>query len=316
MNAASQKIAILSDRSLMLKKARQFFDERNILEVDCPIISPFASIDEHIDLIPVMSANQTRYLHSSPEHGMKRLIAQGLRDIYQLSHVFRDGEESKKHNPEFMMAEWYLVGKSFQTMIEETIDFIRLFIGGLPFEIVSYREAFQRYAAIDYVHATKQDLLEKIDQLGIKPYHGIENEGKNALLNIILGTIIEPCLGTHGKLTVLAYYPASQAALSQTIWKDDEHAAERFEVYYEGLELANGYHELADASEQRKRFYEENEARIRLKKTPLPIDENYIQALENGFPDCCGVAVGFDRLMMLRHQTTIENVIPFSWDQA
>ena len=151
---------------------------------------------------------------------------------------------------------------------------------------------------------------------GLHPYLGIENEGKDALLNIVLGAVIEPNLG-KGELCVLAYYPATQAALAQTQRHGDEQVAERFEVYHCGLELANGYHELTDTKEQRARFIEANQARINLGKNPLPLDEEFLAALEKGFPDSCGVAVGFDRLMMLRHRTShIADIIPFVWSIA
>lgn len=313
----NNKIATLRDRAHMLEHARSFFRERGVLEVDCPIISASASVDCHIDLIPALDAQgRQRYLHSSPEYAMKRLIADGIGDIYQLGHVFRQGEYGFKHNPEFMMAEWYRMGMPFDSLIEETLDFIRLFLGALPSTKITYREAFQRFAGLDYVHATPEELLEYIHAKNIPVYDGIISEGKDALLNIIIGTVIEPHLGQEG-LCALTHYPATQAALAQKIWHGEEPCAERFEVYYRGIELANGFHELANAEEQRSRLIEANAQRIEMGKEPLPIDENFLSALEKGLPDCCGVAVGFDRLMMLRHQAnTISDVIPFDWDLA
>lgn len=301
----------------MLAQARTFFAERDVIEVDCPILTTGASVDVHIDLIPAQYAgNDTRYLHSSPEYGMKRLLAEGIGDIYQLSHVFRDGETSSKHNPEFMMAEWYRLGFSFENMIKETLDFVRLFLGPLPVHTLSYRDAFINYAGFDYLQATIPFLLQYLHEKKIYPYPGIENEGKDALLNIVLGAVIEPHLGKN-ELCALAYYPSSQAALAQIQWRNHEEVAERFEVYYEGLELANGYHELVNAKEQRTRFMEANQARLSLGKNQLPIDEAFLAALEKGLPDCCGVAVGFDRLMMLRqHTSQISDVIPFVWSSA
>lgn len=317
MSLALTKIDILKDRSAMLDKARGFFKERQVMEVDCALISSSASVDLHIDLIPSLDAQgQWRYLHSSPEYGMKRLLSEGVGDIYQLSHVFRQGEYGHKHNPEFMMAEWYRVGFTFQQMIEETLDFIRLFFGPLPSRILSYREIFQQYAGFDYVHATRESLLAYLEERHVAPYEGILEEGKDALLNQILGTFIEPYLG-QDELCALAYYPSTQAALSKTFQKGDECVAERFEIYYKGVELCNGYHELTDHREQLRRFEEANEGRLQLKKETLPIDYNFLEALEKGLPDCCGVAVGFDRLMMLRHQTPcISDVIPFDWETA
>lgn len=313
----TSKVARLQDRALMFKIARDFFDERGVLEVDCPILSAQASVDTHIDLIVALyQGKEKHYMHSSPEMGMKRLLAEGIGDIYQLSHVFRDGEWSSKHNPEFTMAEWYRLGFSFEQMIEETILFIRLFLGLLPFHIVSYRDIFLQETGIDYVTASEQDLFNYIQNQSIPFYPSILEEGKDALLNLILGSQVEPKLGKN-ELCVLAYYPASQAALARKRWHGSERVAERFEVYYQGLELANGFHELTDAYEQRQRFYEANESRLALGKETLPPDENFLQALEKGLPGCCGVAVGFDRLMMIRQgQKEISNVLVWGWKQA
>lgn len=286
----------------MLAKARQFFHERSVCEVDCPILSREASVDAHIDVI---STHDGHFLHTSPEYGMKRLLAEGMGDIYQLSHVFRDGEMGEKHNPEFMMAEWYRVGVSFEEIIEETLDFIRLFLGNLPSTKLSYREAFQNYTGIDYTIVSEQELVEYLEGHDIQ----VHEKEKNSLLNVILGLIIEPNLVD---LSVLIHYPATQAALAQTTWNGDEHVSERFEIYYQGMELANGYHELTDPIEQRRRLVEANHQREKMGKQRLPLDENFLQAIEKGLPDCCGVAVGFDRLMMLRHnRQDIRDVIPF-----
>ncbi len=307
----------LRDRASLLQKARHFFHERNVLEVDCPILSPRASIDAHINLIQAFYKGAERcYLHSSPEFGMKRLLAEGIGDIYQLSHVFRDGEWGIKHNPEFMMVEWYRLNYTLEDLINETVQFIHLFLGELPYITLSYRKLFQEYAGFDYLTMSKYDLLHYIEKEKIPSYPFIAQEDKDALLNLILGFHIEPKLGQN-ELCILAYYPASQAALAQKRWQESEHVAERFEVYYQGIELANGYHELANAIEQRERFLEANHMRIALGKETLPIDENFLKALEQGLPDCCGVAVGFDRLMMLRQdQKNIANVVAWGWEQA
>lgn len=310
------KNAILRDRAAMLAQARKFFYDRGVVEVDCPLITAAASVDLHIDLIPTLHSKGHRYLHSSPEYGMKRLLAEGLGDIYQLAHVFRQEEAGSKHNPEFMMAEWYRLGFEFEQMIDETLDFMRIFLGPLPATVISYRQALLRYAGIDYVHLSESDLLDYLNERGFSVYPGAEREGKDALLNLVLGLAVEPQLGQDG-LCALAYYPSTQAALAQTRQHGDEAVAERFEVYYQGIELCNGYHELIDPDEQRKRFEEANRQRLEHGKETLPIDEKFLAALEIGLPDCCGVAVGVDRLMMLRHRKKhIGDVIPFCWDEA
>lgn len=314
--APLNKTSILRDRAGMLAASRHFFAERSIVEVDCPLLTAGASVDAHIDLIAAYNGSELRYMHSSPEYGMKRLLSEGMEDIYQLSHVFRGGEESPKHNPEFMMAEWYRLGCSFESMMLETCAYIRLFLGDLAVQTISYREVFKLYVNIDYVHASTTELLECLRSHGIAYYPGVAEEGKDAILNLILGTLIEPRLGEKG-LLVLAYYPSTQAALAETQQRGDEAVAERFEVYYKGVELANGYHELADAEEQRHRLVEANAARVSLGKEALPVDEHFLAALAKKLPDCCGVAVGFDRLMMLRHRADhIKEIMPFHWPLA
>jgi lysyl-tRNA synthetase class 2 len=310
---AQPRLTVLRDRAVMLAKVREFFRSRQVLEVDTPILSASASVDAHIDLIPVCYAGQqTRYMHSSPEFCMKRLLSEGIGDIYQLSHVFRDGELSRKHNPEFTMIEWYRLGFSLDELIQETVELIRLFIGEMPVRYITYRQAFQEYCGIDYVHATPNQLRDYLAARGLET----TETDKNNLLDMVLTTYIEPQLGQN-ELTVLKHYPATMAALAKTIEKGDELAAERFEIYFRSIELCNGYHELTNPDEQLLRFREQNVLRKAIGKNELPIDDNFLNALRSGLPDCSGVAVGFDRLMMLRHSTNkIEEILPFSWETA
>jgi lysyl-tRNA synthetase class 2 len=311
------RVELLKDRARMLAKARAFFSERGILEVDCPLLTSNASVDLHIDLISALfRGEETRYLHSSPEYGMKRLLSEGIGDCYQLAHVFRDGEVGHKHNPEFMMAEWYRQGVGFEDFILETVEFIKLFLGDLRHAVVSYKQVFEEHLGLDPFKAGDDALMAAIQKSGISYYPSILEEGRDALLNLLLGTLIEPKLGNK-QLTVLAYYPESQAALAKAALVDGNRVAKRFEVYYQGVELANGYDELADAKEQRRRLTEANEERLKHGKRQLPIDEAFLAALEQGLPEACGVAVGFDRLMMLRHKKdNIADVIAFDWAQA
>ncbi len=259
----------------MLRRCRDFFAARQVLEVDVPILSRKASVDLHIDLVQATACGVPGFLHSSPEYGMKRLLAEGVGDMYQISHVFRDHERGARHTVEFMMAEWYRLGFTFEEMIEETLQFIRLFLEDLPedVDLFSYEEAFRHFVG------KFPDSLEERDE--------------------IFAFEIEPQFA-KGKLTVVNAFPPEQAALSQV--SPITGMAERFEVYYEGIELANGYHELTDPDEQRIRFEKANQGRAQMGKQMLPVDEEFIEALERGIPDCCGVAVGFDRLMMLRHE--------------
>ena len=272
--ASISKTDILRDRAALLATSRSFFAKRGVLEVDVPILSRSASVDVHIDLVNAVCCGKQAFLHSSPEYGMKRLLAMGIGDIYQISHVFRDGERGERHTVEFTMAEWYRINFSFQQMIDETVEFIRLFLDQLPAtpEIFSYQELFLYYTGKYPSTVEERDAVYAFE--------------------------VEPNLGKQ-VLTVVNGFPPEQAALS-AIGADG--LAERFEVYYQGIELANGYHELTDPLEQQRRLVEANVERKKLGKQVLPIDEDLFQALAQGIPDCCGVAVGFDRLMMLRHQ--------------
>ncbi len=308
---------MLLDRALCLAKARQFFFERNIIEVDCPLMGRSAPIDLHIDLFKAYSKEERcHYLHSSPEYFMKRLLSQGSGDIYQLAHVFRDEETSLRHNTEFMMAEWYRLGFSLEEMINETLAFIELFIGKKNVRHLTFRQAFKDYLNIDYVNASNQELFDCLEKNGIIPYQGIMQEGKDALLNLILGTLIEPEFKKED-FVILKHYPESFAALAKKIQVDDELVGMRFEVYYEGLELANGYLELLDANEQLARLQEALDQRKMMGKEELPIDYGFLEALKTGIPECSGVAVGFDRILMKKYNTqTLKEVIPFAYDET
>lgn len=305
------KIYILQKRARMLAHVRAFFAQREVLEVDTPILSHAAPIDTHIEVMSVQWASQEKaYLHTSPEYAMKRLLAQGIGDIYQLGHVFRAEEAGRLHNPEFTMIEWYRVGIPFQMLIDETLDMIRLFLGDIPAHTYTYAEAFEKFVGIDYRKASPQDLKIIALKHNLSLPSDADTWDTDTFLHFIMAFLIEPQLaGLH----VIRDFPASQAALAQTCQKGDERIAERFEVYFNGIELANGFHELTDPVEQRKRLVQANHEREKLGKNILPIDERFVAALEH-MPDSCGVAVGFDRLLMLQlGKNSLEEILPFCW---
>ena len=311
------KTDTLIDRAHMLRSARNFFFEKGVVEVDTPLLSHAAPVDAHIDVMSLSFKDGSKgYLHTSPEYAMKRLLAQGMKDIYQLSHVYREEEIGPLHNPEFTMVEWYRLGIDLLQMIEETEDFIRLFPGDLPTEKITYREALIKYANLDYISASTHEIHECAGSHGLVLSKEAAHWDKDTLLQALMSFIVEPHLGEN-TLTTIYQFPASQAALAKTATINHETVASRFEIYYKGIELANGYHELTNASEQRRRFNESNQKRVLLGKEQLKIDENLLAALEQGLPDCCGVAVGFDRLMLLRHdKKTLAEILPFSWHNA
>lgn len=300
-NASFLRNETLKIRAKMLAKARAFFAERDVLEVDTGALVRCAPNDSNIDCI---STDQDGgFLHTSPEYAMKRLLSEGLGDCYFLGHVFRKGELGSLHNPEFTMVEWYRLNVSFEEMIQETCEFLFLFLGVQKIERVSYREAFERFAGIDYSEIS----LEKLRAITNS------NWDRETCLHYLLTHKVEPELG-QGCLTVVSEFPPYEAALACVVQKNGEEVAERYEIYHRGIELCNGYHELSDAKELRRRFDEKNRARIAEGKEPYAIDEKFLAALEN-LPECCGVALGFDRALMLHLKLkSIKQVIPFAWD--
>ena len=286
----------------MLARARAFFAERDVLEVDTGALVRCAPNDSNIDCIG--TDQDGGFLHTSPEYAMKRLLSEGLGDCYFLGHVFRKGELGSLHNPEFTMVEWYRLNISFEEMIQETCEFLFLFLGAQKIERVSYRKAFQRFAGINYSEISLKELREITKS----------DWERETCLHYLLTHKIEPELG-QGCLTVISDYPPYEAALACVVQKNGEKVAERYEIYHRGIELCNGYHELSDAKELRKRFEEKNQARVAEGKEPYAIDEKFLAALEN-LPECCGVALGFDRALMLHLKLqSIKQVIPFAWDE-
>lgn len=302
MSPAFPKLAILKDRAQMLAKARAFFADRGVLEVDSGAMVRKAPLDNNIDCIAVDQDNG--FLHTSPEYALKRLLAQGIGDCYFLGHVFRKGELGHFHNPEFTMVEWYRCGFSFEEMIRETADFLFLFFDERPLRLLPYKEAFEQYVGIDY----KKESLAGLQKLTQSAWD------RETCIHYLVSHFIEPKLGQN-ELTALIDFPPHEAALACVREKKGEFVAERFELYYDGVELTNGYHELSDAAELKSRFAKTNEKRLLEGKAPYALDEKFLESLCK-LPDCCGVALGFDRAMMLRHKIrSIKQVIPFAWDE-
>ncbi len=312
MSVASKTIREkICQRALALSQARSFFSKRDILEVDCLALCEFPSIDLNIDLFLVPSSiHGDRFLFSSPEYQMKRMLAHGSGDIFYLGHVWRHEEAGKNHSPEFLMAEWYRCGFSFEEMIQETVEFIEIFTGEKPICHLSYREAFIQALNLDPFTASQEEIIAACQKVEGYP---LINALRDDLLNLLMGVYIEPSFDKE-VITVISHYPASQAALAQHIEVDGHRVAERFEIYHAGLELANGFHELADHKEQRARFLEDNMVRESLEKEAYPIDEHFLHALEKGLPNCCGVAVGMDRLLMIQEKSpSLHDIIPIPW---
>lgn len=313
----SATLETLRLRARLLARVRQFFTVRSVLEVETPMLSAAATPAPHLDSFsvdyhgPCGPASALLYLHTSPEFPMKRLLAAGSGSIYQLCKVFRDGEAGARHNPEFTLLEWYRVGFELPQLIDEVEALLRALLAGIrelpPAERLSYRELFVRYAGVDGLAADVDALQKCLQKWGHTAPCGLSD--LDAWRDLVLTHVIEPQL--QG-LIIVTDYPASQAALA-CIKPDNPGIAERFECYLDGVELANGFHELADAGEQRRRFQQENMARLSAGRPAMPLDENLLAALAADLPDCCGVALGFDRLLMCAIEARrIEEVLAFS----
>lgn len=295
-------------RAGALQAVRDFFAARGVLEVETPLLVRHAVSDPQLANLP--SALGVRpglpcFLHTSPEYHMKRLLAAGAPDIYQLGKVFRDGELGRRHRPEFTLVEWYRHGQGFDASIGETCELIASIGRQLGRDIpsprrLSYRELFLEHAGLDPLEASLPEIRHRAQALvpgGVSA--SLENglgERRTAWLDLLLVQVVEPALRTGG-LVVVGHYPAAQASLAR-LHPDDPRVAERFEVYLDGMELANGYHELSDAGEQRRRFADDRAERRLLGLPDVEPDELLLAALDAGLPDCCGVALGFDRLLM------------------
>ena len=319
-------LEVLKLRARLLERIRAFFSERGVLEVETPILSIAAVTDPMLANLatrytgPRFPLGQAFYLHTSPEFPMKRLLAAGSGSIYQICKVFRDGEAGRLHNPEFTMLEWYRVGFDHHRLMDETDELVTRLLAPIMSldapERLSYREAFQRHAGLDPHTASAENFatVAKAHNIGVAPELLTQND-LTVWRDLLLTHVVEPKLG-QDRLTFIYDYPASQASLAR-IQPGDPPLAARFELYLKGIELANGFHELADADEQRTRFERQLHARVACGQPVVPIDERLLAALEHGFPDCAGVALGFDRLVMLAAGSrTIKDIITFPIDRA
>jgi elongation factor P--(R)-beta-lysine ligase len=283
----------------MLAAAREFFARRGVLEVETPILSAAAVSDPQIEsLVTQVAGMGSLYLGTSPEYPMKRLLAAGSGDIYQICKAFRDAERGRWHNPEFTLIEWYRLGFDDSALMSE----VETLVGELlapyrrlePAEHLSYAAALQRHAGVDAHRASGDDLTESALRHGIVCHADLDRDAK---LDLLMGLVVGPRLGV-GRPCFIGDYPASQAALAR-LKPGSPAAAARFELYLDGLELANGFHELADGAAQRARFGQELALRRARGQKEAPLDEHLLAALAAGMPDCAGVAVGFDRLVAI-----------------
>ncbi|MCP5327851.1 MAG: EF-P lysine aminoacylase EpmA [Steroidobacteraceae bacterium] len=313
--------ATLRQRARLRAAMRDFFAARGLLEVETPLLVGAPVTDPHLQSARVdLGDGVRRWLHTSPEYAMKRLLAAGSGDIWQACRVMRAGaERGRHHNPEFTLVEWYRQGYSLQQIAAETAALVDslLVVAGAPargLEFLTYREALRRHAGVDPLDADLAALRAAVADLGLDAAT-LAAASRDDLLDLLVATRVGPALG-FGALCALTHYPASQAALAR-LDPADPRLALRFELYGDGLELANGFEELADAGEQAARFAADNARRDALGRETLPIDTRLLAALEQGLPGCAGVAVGFDRVVMLASgATSIDEVLAFPLERA
>jgi lysyl-tRNA synthetase class 2 len=304
----------------LAKNLRDFFDNRGFVEVQTPILSRFSVIDRHLDPIRIearsvgVNGDHSWYLQTSPEQSMKRLLASGLGSCYQLGSVFRSSEFGQFHNPEFTMAEWYDVHADLAGGLELLDALLQRLLDTPKAEHIRFAQAFEQATSMKLFDCDLQTLGEwSLDHKLID--RADWSDDWDDWVNLIFSLVVQPSLGMK-RPVIVTHFPATQAALAK-LDPHDPRTAERFEAFYLGVELANGYHELCDPDELARRAALANQQRIADGKFPLPLENPLIEAMRLGIPNCCGCALGFDRVVMLACRASgLHEVIPFPVDRA
>ena len=307
----------LEARQRLLERIRAFFTERGVLEVTTPVLGSAVDTEPRIEPFHTCfegaGGNRVLYLQTSPEFHMKRLLAAGSGDIWQLARAFRQGEYGPRHNPEFSLLEWYRIGFDHHRLMGEVAELVNHCLETeLPVEKIAYRELFLQRFGWDPLEVGMEQLAASARNLNLD---APLLEERDQWLDLFMGMVLEPELG-RGRLTFVHGYPASKASLAR-LDPVDPRTACRFELYLEGVELANGFHELTDAGEQAARFEADNRKRRAGGQAELPVDRKLIAALEQGLPESAGVALGVDRLLMLKTgASSLEEVLSFPFPEA
>lgn len=309
----SASLDIIRQRAEYYKTIRRFMEERDIMEVQTPIFSNSGNTDPNLSSFNTQFHSPddknpiTFYLNTSPEFAMKRLLAAGSGSIYQICKVFRDYEAGIHHQPEFTMLEWYRIGYDHHQLMDDLSDLLSRF-GFYSVERMLYSDVFESCTGVHPHLADSKTLLEKAKNYGLET-NAVD---RGLLLDFIFTQSIAPAL-TGDKAVILFDFPACQASLAK-IRNDEYPVAERFELFIDGVEIANGFHELCDAKEQMSRFEEDNRKRKIKGQNEMPIDKRLVNSLEHGLPECAGIAVGLDRLFMkMKGRNSIEEVVTFSY---
>lgn len=317
-------LEMLKAKARLLSKLRAFFAEKDILEVQTPVLSQAGNTEPTIEIFVTQehenSAHniQPSFLNTSPEFAMKRLLAAGYGSMYQITPAFRQDEQGKRHNPEFTLLEWYRIDFDHHALMGEVNALVRFvaedFLKLERSDFFSYQDAMIKFAEVDPFNATNEELRQATIKAGIDAV-GMDDAAQDTWLDLIMSEVVEKNLPLNRPVFIYDY-PASQAALAK-IRKGKPDVAERFELYINGLELANGFHELSDAEEQAQRFKQQQQQRKESGQQGIPADYHLIEALKHGMPECAGVAIGLERLLMVLTGTEhINEVLTFPFDRA
>lgn len=309
----SATLEAIKKRAEMLAEVRRFFTQRHYLEVETPIMAHYGVTDVYLANIKALFREKSYCLQTSPEYHMKRLLAAGSGPIFQLARVFRDDELGRWHNPEFTLLEWYQLGIDHHALLEEVDDLLQLLLKTKPLVKKTYQQAFLETCGLDPFAASIQEFKELLAKHDLDNVLPVQEMDTDQYLFLLMSHVVEPALGALDRPVGVYNFPASQASLAQV----KEGVAERFEVYYRGVELANGFHELTDAASQAKRFAEDQAIRKEKGLPPVDSDPFLLEALAQGLPACSGVALGIDRLFALAlGEDRIASVMAFDFHRA
>jgi lysyl-tRNA synthetase class 2 len=309
----SASIELLRQRAQLITAIRQFFTQRQYLEVETPVMARYGVTDVYLSNIKAVFRGESYSLQTSPEYHMKRLLAAGSGSIFQLARVFRDDELGRWHNPEFTLLEWYQLGIDHHALMDEMDLLLQTLIQCGPMIRKTYQQAFLESCNLDPLTASIDQLKQTLALYDLDNVLPPQEQDRDQFLFLLMSHVVEPFLGKEEHPVAVYNFPASQASLAQI----NNGVAERFEVYYQGVELANGFHELTEADAQKQRFKQDLETR---KQRDLPLveaDQYLLQALHHGLPSCSGVALGVDRLLALSfNQSDIASIISFDFSRA
>ena len=309
----SSSIQTLHQRAQLMAQIRHFFNSRGYLEVETPVMGHYGITDLYLSNVQAFCQGDTAYLQTSPEYHMKRLLAAGSGPIFQLARVFRDDELGRWHNPEFTLLEWYQLGIDHHALMQEMDQFLQIVLQCEPLVKYTYQEVFLRFCQFDPFSASVVELQDALRRYNLGDVLPIDETNRDQYLFLFMSHVIEPGLVSEDRPVAVYDFPETQAALAQIY----EGKAARFEIYYCGVELANGFYELTDRSLQQKRFEIDSANRQEQGLPEMGSDPFFLAALSAGLPACSGVALGVDRLLALAlNKSSIAEVIAFEWKRA